>query len=165
MKNEPMLRRFWRYVDTTPGQGPKGDCWCWLGVRVGVAGYGQFTTFGRARSYVHRVSFELEHGVDLVAVRSGGPLVCHSCDNPPCVNPDHLFLGSGVDNAQDMIRKGRQAPAPQFGEHNPQAILTAADVRAIRADTRKLTEIATAFGIAVSTTSQVRTRKLWPHVR
>lgn len=89
-------REFWSKVQKTD------TCWLWTGV-IGAHGYGVFggkKTRGRA----HRLMWE----------RVNGPIpdglnVCHRCDNPPCVNPAHLFLGTVKDNAQDMMRKGRGA--------------------------------------------------------
>lgn len=112
--------------------------------------------------YAHRAAWEIANGPipDAPAI-----LVLHKCDNPSCINPDHLFLGDYVDNALDMVAKGRATRAPQEGEKNNHAKLTEDQVRAIRSDMRKLSEIATDFGIGQSTASQIRTRKLWPHVR
>jgi hypothetical protein len=86
--------RFWSFV-------AKGDgCWEWTGYR-GEQGYGVFSLGGKNHR-AHRFSYA--HNVG--PVRSG-QMVCHRCDNPSCVRPDHLFLGSGKDNAADCIAKGR----------------------------------------------------------
>lgn len=90
---------FWAKVDKTPGHGPKGDCWVWTGCKL-PHGYGSFGQHTRA----HRYSYELHNG----ALK--GPLekVCHECDNPSCVNPAHLWVGTQEENALDMSSKGRQ---------------------------------------------------------
>jgi hypothetical protein len=85
--------KFWAKVDRT------GDCWVWTGARY-PSGYGRCYV-GRKDWLAHRYALLLT-GVEL-----GHSLVCHACDNPPCVRPDHLFLGTASDNTQDMLRKGR----------------------------------------------------------
>lgn len=92
---------FWARVNRSPD-----GCWEWQGGRT-AAGYGIFSgTHGRR--YAHRFSWELHH-----EAIPQGMLVCHQCDNPPCVRPDHLFLGSHADNAQDREAKGRRQPEPK----------------------------------------------------
>lgn len=99
---------FWAKVDKNgpvPSHQPElGKCWLWLAAKD-VDGYGSFGD-GRA----HRFSFSLAAG------RAPKMLVCHKCDNPPCVNPDHLFEGTPKDNTLDMVRKGRY--------HSPMATKT-----------------------------------------
>ena len=82
--------RFWSKVDKT------GSCWVWT-ARCDKDGYGQFDG-----KQAHRTIYSWEIGEIPV-----GLLVCHSCDNPPCVNPSHLWLGTAKDNAQDRENKGR----------------------------------------------------------
>lgn len=90
-----------------------------------------------------------------------GLLVCHKCDNRCCVNIDHLFLGTYSDNSQDMLRKGRNTPT--LGTRNGVAKLTAAQVAAIRADSRSTYEIGKAFGIAQTHAARIRAGKSWVH--
>lgn len=90
------LSRFWLKVDLL------GDCWEWLGTRT-PAGYGSFFLAGKTRM-AHRISYQW----------ANGPIpphtdICHRCDNPPCVRPEHLFAGSRRDNMQDAKAKGRIA--------------------------------------------------------
>lgn len=92
----PVADRFWPKVQ-------KGDgCWEWQGSRL-PHGYGHLTIPGRGVPYAHRISWELTHGEI-----PDGLWVLHHCDNPPCVRPDHLFLGTAQDNVDDSIRKGRR---------------------------------------------------------
>jgi hypothetical protein len=92
----PAEERFWRRVDKT------GGCWNWTGGR-GDHGYGSFTGDGGVAISAHRYSFQLHNGPI-----PDGLVICHCCDNPACVKPEHLFLGTQRDNVHDMIQKGRR---------------------------------------------------------
>jgi hypothetical protein len=89
--------RFWSKVDATGGI---DACWPWTGVRI-PSGYGQLWS-GKRHRPATRIAVLLS-GRDIPA----GMIVCHTCDNPPCVNPDHLFVGTYSDNMRDMLAKGR----------------------------------------------------------
>jgi hypothetical protein len=138
-------------------------CWQWTG-RRDANGYG-FTVRGQR---AHRVSWE-----DTFGPIPPGLFVCHHCDNPSCVRPDHLFLGSSADNNRDRHAKGRsrglfqsgpQHPATQrAGERHWRAKLTASDVRRIRerrADGQQNAEIASAYGVNPATISRIA-RGIW----
>jgi hypothetical protein len=98
-RRRALTQRFWAKVKI----GAADACWEWQGFRL-PKGYGTIGVGGRAggKQLAHRVSYELEYGLI-----PEGLLVCHSCDNPPCVNPKHLYVGSYADNLTDMHRKGR----------------------------------------------------------
>jgi hypothetical protein len=108
--------RFWPKVDRSAG--PDG-CWIWTASK-NLKGYGQISSHVRNKPFLaHRVSYEIANG----AIPSG-MYVCHSCDNPPCVNPSHLWLGTLQDNIADATRKGRIKGTPRYGEANPTAKLS-----------------------------------------
>lgn len=133
-------------------------CWLWTASTAGK-GYGQFRIPGTRRNvYAHRMSYELHKGPI-----PKGMMVCHSCDNPLCVNPDHLFLGDAWINLKDMASKGRHL----YGERNSQAKLTARRVHAIhraaeRGDSQR--KIAERFGIGQMTVCRILKGDRWRHI-
>lgn len=100
-------------------------CWEYQGQRD-PKGYGRFPMSGK-KQLAHRAAWMLRYG-DI----PDGLMVCHRCDNPPCCNPHHLFLGTASDNVQDMVQKGRQNLVNPKGEDHGMAKLTSADVDEIR---------------------------------
>lgn len=131
-------------------------CWEWLGGRYDD-GYGMFR-FGGTTGQAHRYSWELSHGEI-----PDSALVCHSCDNPSCVNPEHLFLGTPGVNMEDKVQKGRQAKGVEFSS----AKLTDASVLEIRNLVHggaKRVLVADQFGVSSALISLVCTGKTWKHV-
>lgn len=126
------------------------ECWEWIGGRHGK-GYGQF---GNPTKKAHRVSWELYRGSI-----PDGLHVLNSCDNPPCINPSHLFLGTNLDNVKDKMAKGRGRNLR--GEDTPWSIVTEEAVRRIREDKRSQSIIAAEFGIAQTTVSAIKRRVNW----
>ena len=120
-----------------------GDCVIWCGL-CDRDGYGVIG-IGRAKQYrVHRIVWELAYGEI-----PSGMLVCHKCDNPPCVRLEHLFLGTPKDNTQDMLLKGRKV-TPR-GEAHPNCKVTDSDVemiRQLRSNGVRLSTIAEQFSIS-----------------
>lgn len=174
------IDRFWSYIDKS------GECWIWTGPKVGI-GYGKICiNYKHLRA--HRVSWELTHGpipADLC--------VLHKCDNPACVRPDHLWLGTYADNNKDMVRKGRSAKGKRNGrvkhpdrypagdqhysrqeperlargESHGNAKLTEADVRQIRQDSETgIThrQLAARHNVSVYAIYSVIKRKTWAHI-
>lgn len=97
-------------------------CWEWSHSR-NSEGYGNIWVDKKCKK-AHRVSYELHFGPI-----PEGLLVCHHCDNPPCCNPDHLFLGTDADNTQDKVNKGRMVD--NTGTNNPSAVLIEREIRQI----------------------------------
>ena len=145
--------RFWSHVE-------KSDtCWLWRKSRD-RQGYGQFGVITSRYKLAHRVAWELTYGPI-----PKGSKVLHRCDNPPCVRPDHLFLGSQADNVHDMIAKGRQHDLK--GEEHPLARLTEDDVHAIRAmhaNGARTTELATRFHVQRGAISKIVHGRTWRHL-
>jgi len=147
MRSDPVLR-FWSKVQRGDG------CWLWRGYVSGR--YGRIKIAGKHRS-AHRYAYEL-----LVGSVPPGNVVCHHCDTPLCVNPDHLFLGTQLDNVRDCMAKGRRAEL--HGEQRYNAKLTDARVMAIRSDARPQRVIATEYGIHQSVVSRIKAGQRWRHV-
>ena len=105
---QPVPERFWVMVNQTGG----GDyCWPWMGAVLSHrGGYGS-VAWGKRHWRAHRLAYMLATGVDPAAL-----CVLHSCDNPPCCNPTHLFLGTRADNSNDMKLKGRSATGNRNGQ-------------------------------------------------
>ncbi len=152
------VERFWRRVDKTPGHGPKGECWLWLGY-TNKDGYGH-VGFSDLVTAVHRVSFELVHGP---IGNNYVDCVLHTCDNPPCVNPDHLFLGSRANNIEDMTEKGRLADFK--GTLNGRHVLTENEVRSIRRSGGTNVKLGRKYGVAPTTISAIRNGRNWKHLK
>lgn len=128
-----------------------GECWLW---DTGTRDYARISVGGRVR-LAHRVAYELAHG----AVPPG-LFVLHRCDNKPCVNPAHLFVGTQQQNLDDAKAKGRT----RRGERHWNVKLSAADVREIRrrrAQGERIDALAEFFGVAKSSISRVANNKQW----
>jgi hypothetical protein len=153
---ENWVSRFWKYVQKEDG------CWRWIGPH-GKYGYG--TLSGIPWSNNHKGK-ELSHRISWVINR--GPIphnmyVLHTCDQPSCVNPDHLFLGTQIDNNNDKVSKVRQA----MGEKLPQSKLNAEDIRHIRSLRTyglSLYELADIFRVDFSNIGRIVRRESWKHI-
>lgn len=149
--------RFWSKVDKGGGL---NACWPWLAGTDGE-GYGCFQKLEprKLRTQAHRVAWELVHGAP------GAMHVLHRCDNPPCCNPEHLFLGTNLDNAADRHAKGRDA-APIHARMRKSTKLNVELVAEIRALDGAMTQeqIGDRFGVKQTTVSQVLRRETWRDV-
>lgn len=112
-----------RLKRNVPNWGQHGVCWVWT-AGVNAKGYGVLGLDGR-HVLTHRVSYALHYGTD-----PGDLRVLHRCENPPCVNPQHLFQGTSADNTADMLAKGRHVARKH--EENGKAKLTDAQAQEIR---------------------------------
>jgi hypothetical protein len=180
----PLAKCFWSRVKKTD------TCWLWTGKST-KAGYGQLSRriSGVSTTYLaHRLSWELHNGPI-----PEGLLALHKCDNPPCVNPDHLFLGTHADNSQDMVKKGRSCKAeknflnqhPEVrpkgdnhymrrfpervkrGENNIAAVLTDDKVREIRRryiPGKNTLALAKEYGVDSSSILNITKRRTWKHL-
>lgn len=147
------VARFWSHVRV----GGRLECWEWqAGLRCG--GYGVFVLRHGKTLPSHRFIWSEIHGEI-----PKGLNICHKCDNPRCVNPRHLFIGTQYDNIQDQIRKGRMVRGEQHGR----AKLRAAQVLEIRALSNSgvtFAEIGRRFSIAWQHAQNIVNRRIWRHV-
>lgn len=129
-------------------------CWEWSGFRL--RGQHGVMTFKRRHTYVHRLAWEFFNGAI-----PDGLFVCHRCDNPPCWNPDHLFLGTYNDNNQDCISKKRHS----YGTRNGHAKLTEDEVRRIATTyvpgTTTMQQVADQFGVSISRVYNIVRGRAW----
>lgn len=130
------------------------SCWLWTGTKNGY-GYGIFIMPGEIHVRAHRYSYEYFGGKI-----PKGKLVLHKCDNPACVNPKHLRLGTYLDNNRDAKRKGRNAR----GSRNGHAKLSERNVRSIMASNERQTVLARHYGVHQSVISTIKSGKRWKHV-
>ncbi len=176
-RRTPIEERFWRRVQKTD------TCWLWTGPKL-PKGYGRLGSGGDSApvKLAHRYSWELHFG-DIPDDRE----VCHTCDNPSCVKPEHLWLGTHAENQQDMSRKGRSGATrhperlprgdahglrkhPESilrGARNPRARLTEDQVRMIRqlhAEGIAVDDLATRYEIHRVTVEGIIQRKSWRHI-
>lgn len=150
--NDTIAVRFWAKVV----KGGEGECWLWSGLR-NACGYGKIRFDGH-RHFAHRLSFALHYGVTLSTEH-----VLHSCDNPACVNPAHLSLGTHAANMADMKKKGRQ---PKGGARYRMK-LTDDAVRSIRSRHGggvSVASLARGFGVSRWHISNIVAGKAWKHV-
>jgi hypothetical protein len=151
-------QRFWSRVDKSGGP---DACWPWTAASF-PRGYGCFRIGrGNPERRSNRCAWIFTHGPI-----PEGMLVCHKCDNPPCCNPSHLFLGTDLDNGRDKAKKGR-GKAPR-GENSHLSKLKTSEIIEIREKhaSGKFTQrgLASMFNITISTVNRMLKRQLWNHI-
>jgi len=145
-------RNFHKKISTTPTE---TGCLEWLAWKL-PTGYGQFGIKGKLFSS-HRIAYFLATGVDPYEL-----CVCHTCDNPSCVNFLHLFLGTPKENVQDREKKGRNKPP--YGNAHGMAKLKESDIPLIRSDPRKYRIIAVDYGVNPCQIGRIKRGQIWKHV-
>jgi hypothetical protein len=151
---ERLETRFWAKVDQ---RGPD-ECWPWAGAKTRPWGYGRININGKVE-HANRVAYTLARGAI-----PADKIVCHSCDNPGCCNPNHLWLGTHRENAEDRDAKGRRRLAPQRGDDHPTRKLCSDDVRRIRASVRPNRELAEQYGVTTTQIRNILSGRHWRHV-
>lgn len=162
--SEKQINRFWQRVGITANP---DKCWEWQGRCDSKMGYGQ-VAFGYPKSIEYkasRIAYFLFYGQ-----QPNNLCVLHKCDNPPCVNPHHLFLGTHLDNTKDRQKKGRLNWSPETapkGERNGQAKLNAEQVKVIKtmlAQGIKQKVIALEFHVCPANIAQIKRGARWGHI-
>lgn len=149
----PAIERFQENI----GKPDENGCWPWIGGGVS-RGYGSFVSDSGKRMKVHRYAWELVNGPIPY-----GLCVLHKCDNPSCVNPHHLFIGTLDENSKDMINKGRSCR----GERHPNSKLTENDVasiRTLRDNGLSYSDLARRFCVNQTAIAKIVKRENWSHV-
>jgi hypothetical protein len=138
------------------------ECWIFIGGRS-TQGYGYISDGNGKKWRAHILSYTLNKG-DVPE----GMLVLHTCDNPSCINPDHLFLGNHQDNVDDMRAKNRDAYGHNKGEMNGQAKLTEDNViiikRLLASDQYTQDQIGAMFGVTRGAVKQIKRGITWRHL-
>lgn len=156
-KTDPVTAFHARYTELQNG------CWEWTGMKL-PRGYGVWQasktprgddTYIRERIYAHRLSWEIHKGPV-----PEGKNVLHACDNPSCVNPKHLFLGTHQDNMRDRDYKARQARGEDFHRSD----LTDDDARAILRSEETGFVLAERYGVSYQTINDIRAKRTWAHI-
>ncbi len=148
-------QRFWNKVCKKDSN----DCWVFLGAK-NSAGYGQFKFGKLGVTLAHRASWMITHNKIIPC----NMCICHTCDNPGCVNPQHLWLGTRAENNQDKANKGRAPSGKMKGENHGRSKITAQQIHRIRRSKAKQCCLAEEFGISPSAISMIINRKRWKHL-
>lgn len=148
--------RFWNFVQKKSDN----ECWEWQGQILN--GYGRISLGAKSLGSdgAHRVSWRIANKQEI----PDGMFVMHKCDNPCCVNPNHLTIGTPKDNSDDMIRKGRKKQVIPLGEHNGKSLLNEEKVRVIRSSTLNHAALGRLLGVSSGCVRSVRIGRTWSHI-
>ena len=149
---EIVCELFWTRVHKS------STCWLWTGARKSQMGYGAIWCRPRLLS-AHRLSWYIKHGPI-----PRGMMVLHRCDNPLCIRPSHLYLGTHTENMADMSKRGRTDRTGRPGMKNGRAKLTDEQVQEIRTSNEPRSTLVKKFGITKCVVSQIILRKTWRHI-
>jgi hypothetical protein len=136
----------------------KDECWNWTGSRIKTGWYGQWRNKNGQIELTHRASWRL-----FKCNIPSGMCVLHKCDNPVCVNPSHLWIGTQSDNAKDMWIKGRARPATSLGEKHGMSKVTLEQVIDIKTSSKSGVELARKYHISATTVCDIRKGRSWKH--
>lgn len=146
-----IIDRFWSHTKPL-----NNGCVVWTGGQT--KGYGHFHV-NRKDWYAHRFAYVISKGVI-----KPGEIVRHACDNPLCVNVDHLSVGTQKDNIKDMFERGRNPVKDHRGENHPNNKLTEKDVRTIRKSKESRSTLAKKYNVTYQTIRDIKLRMTWTHV-
>ena len=159
---DSFINRFWKKVIKTKSD----DCWEWTAYK-NKKGYGQLGLGSRGEGTIlaHRASY-LIHNKSLCT----NLMVLHKCDNPSCVNPEHLYQGTASDNTKDMIKRNRSVFGgynPASGEKNSNSKLTGNQIKNIRKEIRHMScrQLGKKYGVAHSTIARIIRGETWNNFR
>lgn len=160
-KSLPLSVRLWSRVDMSAGH---DGCWPWQ-ASTNAGGYGQIrlepegNAIRGAKTTAHRVAWLLTRGTI-----PDGLHVCHSCDNPSCVNPLHLWLGTHAENLSDMKAKGRAARGDRSGTAKLNSQQVSIIKRLLLLDCCSAVELSTLLKVSTATIDSIRNNKSWKHI-
>ncbi len=151
------MEKLWKRINKKG----EDECWEWLG-SVSKNGYGQFGINNKVY-YTHRAVYELIYGII-----PKGLCVCHKCNNPPCCNPNHLFLGTARENSDKRDREGRWRTGDYCGEKHGRSKLTEKNIMEIRTlySTGKYfqRELGEMFGVSRTHIDRILGKRTWKHL-